>query len=227
MKKGRKLNFILLGRSGSGKGTQAKLLKGHFDNLLHVVTGDLFRSLAKNDTDTSKEVAKILKRGGLPFDDLATTLWMHYIAHNLKEDQGLICDGFPRRENEAKNLDDFLTFLGREKDTYVLLIDISGQEAFDRLTKRRICKECGRIIPWVGQFKELKVCDKCNGELLARSDDNPKAIKERMNYFEKSVMPTVNYYKRQKRLIVIDGEQPIKDVFNDILKALKNLSTLR
>lgn len=219
--KGRKLNFILIGRSGSGKGTQAKLLNKHFGgNLFHVVTGDLFRHLAKQKTDTSKRIAEILIEGGLPFDDLATTLWMYQIAHNLKEDQGLICDGFPRRVKEAENLDRFLEFLKRKQDVRVLLIDVSEKEAFDRLTKRRACKKCGRLIPWVGEFKKLKVCE-CGGKLYYRTDDKPKAIKGRMEYFKKSVVPTIDYYKKQKRLIRIDGEQSIEDVFKDILKAIE------
>ena len=222
MKKGRQLNFILIGRSGSGKGTQAELLMEHSGNLLHVVTGDLFRELAKKDTDVSRKVKKILDEGGLPFDDLATTLWMYYLAHNLKEDQGLICDGFPRRVREAENLDRFLEFLERKQDTYVLSIDISRKEAFDRLTKRRICKKCSQLIPWVGKFKELKACDKRGGELIYRHDDKPEAINRRLDYYEESVVPTINYYKKQKRLIRINGEQSIEDVFRDILKAVNN-----
>ncbi len=196
MKKGRKINIILIGRSGSGKGTQAKLLKKHFGNMLHVVTGDLFRELAKKKTDTSKRVAEILKKGGLPHDDLATTLWMYNLAHNLKREEGLICDGFPRRTREAKNLDEFLEFLKRKQDTYVFLIDISEKEAFVRLTKRRIYAN--------------------------RTDDKPDAIKGRMEYFKESVVPTIKYYEKQKRLIKINGEQSIEKVFEDILKTIKS-----
>lgn len=219
MKKGRKLNFILIGRSGSGKGTQAKLLIKHFGNLYSLATGDLLRDLAKHKTDTGTRIKKVLEKGGLPFDDLATTLWMHNLAYNLKEDQGLICDGFPRRAREAENLDRFLEFLERKKDTYVLLIDISEKEAFNRLTKRRTCKKCGKLVPWVGEFKNWKKCE-CGGELYYRHDDNPEAIKGRMEYFEKSVVPAIDYYKKQKRLIKINGEQSIEDVFKDILKAV-------
>ena len=98
-------NFTLIGRSGCGKGTQAKLLIEHFGDFLYISTGDLFRNLSKVNTDTSIKIKKILKQGGLPFDDLATALWMHEIAYNLKQEQGLILDGAPRRVNEAKNLD--------------------------------------------------------------------------------------------------------------------------
>ena len=215
------LNFTLIGRSGSGKGTQAKLLMKHFGNIFYISTGDLFRDLAKADTDTSKKIQKIMEGGGLPFDDMATTLWMHEFAYNLKEDQGLMLDGAPRRVNEAKSLDRYLDFLDRKENTFNLLIDISRQEAFDRLSKRRICKECGRLIPWVGEFKKIKVCDQCGGELITRADDTSEAINNRLDYYEKRVVPTVEYYEKQGRLVKINGEQSIEDVFKDILKAIK------
>jgi len=215
------LNFVFIGRSGSGKGTQAKLLMKHFGNLHHFCTGDMFRDLAKADSAVSRIIKKILKEGGLPYDDLATTLWMHEISYKLKEDEGILADGFPRRLKEAQNLDEFLDFLGRKESTKILLIDISREDALNRLTKRRTCKKCGRLIPWVGKFKELKVCDKCGGELFTRTDDVPEAINSRLDYFEERVMPVVDYYRKQGRLIKINGDQPIDDVFKELLDKIK------
>ena len=200
MPKNQKPNFILIGKSGSGKGTQAKLLKKHFGNLLHVVSGDLFRDLAKKNTRTGKRVSEVVNKGRLPFENIATTLWMNFIALNLKEKQGLICDGFPRRVEEAKDLDSFLDFLGIKQETYIFLIDISYDLAFTRLLKRKTYKK---------------------GRVSKRADDNLKAIKNRMAFFKESVVPTLNYYKKQGRLINIDGEQVVGDVFKDILKAVK------
>lgn len=221
MNKDKPLNFVLIGKSGSGKGTQAKLLIKHFGNLVHIASGDLFRNLAKADTDVGEKIRKILNEGGLPYDDIATTLWMHEIAYNIRSDQGILADGFPRRANEAKDLDQFLEFLERKENTFNILVDISRQEALDRLTKRKICKECGRSIPWVGEFKDLKVCDKCGGELVGRSDDTLEAINSRLDYYEERVVKAVEYYEDQGRLVRINGEQSIEDVFKDILKAIK------
>jgi adenylate kinase len=216
-------NFVLIGRSGCGKGTQAKLLMEHFgkDNFFYVSTGDLFRDLAGRDTDTARKIKKILEEGGLPFDALATTLWMHEIAFKMKEEQGLMADGFPRRLDEAKNLDDFLNFLGRKENTYYILIDISREEAFNRLTKRRLCLKCGRIIPYFGNFIKLKKCDECQGELIVRPDDKPEAINSRLNYYEERVVPIIDYWKSKGELIKINGEQSIESTHEDILKALE------
>ena len=214
-------NFTLIGRSGSGKGTQAKLLMEKFGNIYYISTGDLFRSLAKTESDVGDKVRKILKEGGLPYDDLATTLWMHEIAFNVRSDQGIMADGFPRCLNEAKNLDGFLKFLERGDRTFYILVDISRQEAHNRLTKRRICKDCGNLIPWVGEFKEMKVCPDCGGELMPRADDTAEAIKNRLDYYDERVTQVVNYYRERGKLIEVNGEQPIEKVFHDILRAIE------
>jgi adenylate kinase len=215
------LNFALIGRSGSGKGTQAKLLMEHFGgNFLYIATGDLFRDLSKSESETAVKVKKVMEEGGLPFDYLAISLWTHKIAYELKEEQGLMLDGAPRRLKEAMVLEDFLDFLGRKENTFNILLDISREEAFNRLTKSRICKNCERLIPWVGDFKKLKLCDKCGGELITRIDDSPEAINKRLDYFEENVVPAIEFYEKNKRLIKVDGEQPIEKVFEDILKAI-------
>lgn len=186
------LNFILVGRSGSGKGTQAELIKNKFGSLVHIATGDLMRDLAEKDTDVGIRIRKILREGGLPYDDLATTLWMHKIAYSIRRDQGIICDGFPRRVNEAHNLDRFFEWLDRKDNTKVLFIDVAHGEAFTRLKKR------GREI-----------------------DDNDEAIHGRMSYFKDKVMPVVHYYKESDRLIIINGDQSIENVFKEILEKIK------
>lgn len=215
------INFTFLGRSGSGKGTQAKLLINHFkSDFFYISTGDLFRDLAKSNSEPAQKIKKVMQEGGLPFDYMAISLWMHKICYELKAEQGLILDGAPRRLNEAMILEDFLEFLGRKENTFNILIDISRKEAFNRLTKRRICKDCGRLIPWVGDLKNLKACDKCGGELITRVDDNPEAINKRLDYFDERVVPAIDFYEKQGRLIRINGEQSIEDVFKDIIKSI-------
>jgi len=107
----------------------------------------------------------------------------------------LIVDGNPRSLREAELMKDAFEWY-EWKDTRAIVLDISEQEAFDRLTKRRICKACGRLIPWVGNFKEMKICDECGGELITRADDNPEAIKARLAYYKKDVEPAIDYYEK-------------------------------
>jgi len=214
------LSFALIGRSGCGKGTQADLLMKHFGNLFYVSTGDLLRGLAKMDTSAGKEANKILASGNLIPDFLIIGLWTRELCNNLKDGQGVLFDGAPRRLLESQQMDQFLDFLGRKEGFFPILLDISRKEAFDRLAKRRICKKCGKLIPWVGDFKKLEKCDNCGGELAHRPDDNAGAINNRLDFFDSEVEKVVDYYKKDNRLITVNGEQSIEKVFEDILKAI-------
>ena len=89
------------------------------------------------------------------------------------------------------------------------------------MTKRRICKDCGRVLPYIGEFRKLKKCDKCGGKLITRIDDTVEGVKERLRWYKTDVVPVINCYKKQGRLIKINGEQSIEKVFKDILKAIK------
>lgn len=191
MKGSKPKNFILIGPPGSGKGTQAKLLLKKFKSYYYISTGQLFRNLAGKKTDVGERVKTVVESGGLPFDDLATTLWMYEIAFNVKKNQGFIADGFPRRLQEAKDLDEFLKFLNREKNTKFLLLEISEKEALKRLPKR------------------------------GRADDERKDIRRRFDLYRKRTIPAINYLRKHCNLIYINGEQLIVKVFKDILKAIK------
>lgn len=190
----RPINIILLGLSGSGKGTQVELLLAFLKpryRMQVIATGDLFRTLKSLDTDVGARIRDTLAKGGLAFDDLATTLWMHEIAVRVKEDEGIVLDGAPRRVPEAENLDRFLEYLERRERTYVLYLRVSPEEATKRLLLR------------------------------GREDDTNVAIAARMAYFRDRVMPVIFYYRDQERLLEINGEQSIESVHKDIVKALR------
>jgi adenylate kinase len=213
--------IILLGRSGSGKGTQAKLLIKEF-GFSYWGTGDLLRKKIAQGDDLGRELKKFMDRGDLVPTEVVFKIWSEKIRE-MKGDiekKGLVIDGSPRMLEEAKMMDGLFEEFGWE-NIKVILIDISEQEAFDRLTKRRICKECGRLIPWVGDFRGMKVCDKCGGELITRDDDKPEAIRARLDFYNKDVQPAVDYYQEKGILIKIDGDKSIEDVYKNIKKAIQ------
>ena len=212
--------IILFGRSGCGKGTQAKLLQKEF-GFDYLGTGDLVRAKAKENDETGKHVKEVLQRGDRVETTIVFGLWEKAVR-KIKEKEnlkGLILDGSPRSVKEAEMMDSlFKEFDWR--DIIIFLLDISEKEAFNRLTKRRICQDCGQLIPYVGKYKNLEKCDKCNGKLAARQDDNSQAVQARLDYFNKDVQPAVDYYQKQNRLTKINGEQPIEDVYRDIRKKI-------
>jgi adenylate kinase len=212
--------IILLGKSGSGKGTQAELLQEKF-NLDYIGSGDLLRVRAKKNDFTGKNLGKALNSGGLAPTAVILKLWLDRAEQlkNKKSLKGFIMDGNPRKILEAYLIDEALNWY--KWDAKIFLIDISDKEAVWRLTKRRICQKCKNILPFVGEFRKMKKCPECGGQLITRSDDKISSVRNRLAWFKKDVQPIINYYKKTGRLVKINGEQPIEKVFKDILKSLK------
>ncbi len=212
--------IILLGRSGCGKGTQANLLIKEF-GFIYLGSGVLLRERASQNDNLGRELKEIMNKGNLVPTEIIFKIWSEKIEEMKEkiEKKGLIIDGSPRMLEEAKMMDSLFEKFSWE-NVKVILVNISEKEAFDRLTKRRICKECGRLIPWVGDFKNIKKCDKCGGELITRVDDKQEAINARLAYFNKDVQLAIDYYEDQDRLIKVDGDKPIEDVYNNIKKRI-------
>jgi len=215
------LVIILLGPAGSGKGTQAKLLAKKF-GLKYIGSGDVLRARQKVGDFTGNKLVKVMGRGDLAPSFIVVKILGDELEKLKKQSKinGFVLDGWTRIIFEAILADEALNWYEWDKNVKVLLINISRKESFNRLTKRRQCKKCGRLIPWLGEFKKLKKCDKCGGELITRCDDRLESIKKRLEEFKNQTIPAINYYKKQGRLIEIDGEQSIEKVFKDILKAL-------
>jgi len=211
--------IIFLGKSGCGKGTQAGLLQEKF-KLDYIGSGDMLRARAKKNDFTGKNLTKTLKEGKLCPTAVISKIWLDKAEEmkNKKNLRGFVMDGNPRKMLEARMIDEALDWYDWEAK--VFLIDISDKEAIWRLTKRRICQKCKNILPFVGKFREIKKCPKCGGKLITRSDDTISSAKNRLSWFKKEVEPIVDYYKKSGRLIKINGEQSIEDVYKDILKAL-------
>jgi len=214
--------IILLGKSGSGKGTQADFVREKF-GLDYIGSGDLLRARAKKKDFTGKKIARILAVGGLIPTPTMFKLWLDRVEELKTKDnfKGLIMDGNPRKILEAYLIDEAFEFYGWDKNVKIILIDISNKEAIWRLTKRRICQKCKEIISFVGHFRKIKRCPKCGGRLVQRSDDTIGSVKNRLKWFRTDVQLIVNYYRKAGRLVKVNGEQSIEDVFKDILKNIK------
>jgi adenylate kinase len=193
-------NFILIGPPGCGKGTQAKLLLKKFKGLYYVYPGEIFRKLFSLNTDAGNRIKKIGEQGELQSEELAITLWMHDIAFNVKEGQGFLLDGSPRKIKESESLYNFLKFLNRVKTTAIFLIDISEKESYKRLSNR---------------------VDAMTGAIIKRADDDKKRIAKRLALYKKDTIPAINFIKKYCKLVKINGEQSVKNVFKDIQKHIK------
>jgi len=215
------LIILLFGKSGAGKGTQADLLIKKF-GLEYVGSGDLLRDRKKKKDFMGSKIAKVMKEGGLIPTPVIFGLWINKVEKlkNKKNLKGFIIDGSPRKIFETYLIDELLEWYEWDKDLRAILIDISDKEAIWRLTKRRQCKTCKELIPFLGEFRKMKKCPKCGGKLVKRPDDTVAAVKNRLTWFKTDVQPILNYYRKTGRLIKVNGEQSIENVFKDILKQL-------
>jgi len=187
--------FLLMGRSGCGKGTQAKMLikylqDNNLGETLYVYTGEKLRSFTEKEENLAASLAKSkMKAGGLLPSFLAVWLWSGSLIEGVKENNNVIMDGSPRTLLEAMMMDDAMEFYGRNNVIPVFL-ETSEEWSTQRLLGR------------------------------GRSDDSLKSIKERQAYFEKDVVPVIDYYEKESKykLMRINGEQSVEAVHQEILE---------
>ena len=211
------LNIILLGMSGSGKGTQAKILVERY-NLEYIGTGELLRDFAERDNVAARKLKIELEDGNLAPTWLPFYLWMDRLA-NIPEDKGILFDGSPRKINEAILLEDVLNWYGRD-NVKVVLIDVSGEESYKRLINRRTCKKCGKS-DYVSPEQGEVICGHCGGVMTIRPEDNPEAIKRRIKWFKNEVSQVVEFYEKKGKLFRVDGDQPVDKVAEDIKRVIE------
>jgi adenylate kinase len=216
------LILILLGKSGSGKGTQVNLLKDKL-GLDFLGTGALLRERKKIGDFSANKIAEVIDKGGIVPPPVVFKLWMDkFEAFKNKGDEfkGVILDGSPRKLLEAKLLDDSLGWFNWDKRVKILLIDISDEEAINRIAKRKICPKCGNIAI-ISDSEDSNKCSVCGGELIIRPEDTVEGTQKRLEWFREEVVETVNHYESMGRLIKINGEQSVENVFNDIMKEIE------
>lgn len=211
------LNLIMLGRSGSGKGTQAKLLLDEFD-LEYIGTGDLLRAFTERGNPAANRLKETLMAGKLAPSWFPFFVWMEKLAYTNVH-KGVLFDGSPRKLEEAKILDDVLAWFGRE-NVKVILVDLSRDEAYHRLINRRICSQCGKGAYAQGEGAR---CKYCHGELTRRMEDSPDAINVRLDWFDSDVMPVVEHYKKLGKLITVSSQSTPDVVHKEILEKLRAL----
>lgn len=213
------MNIILFGAPGAGKGTQAaELIKKY--NLTHISTGEMFRNAIANKTPLGKQANEYISKGELVPDEVTIGLVKERLA---QEDckNGFILDGFPRTLYQAKCLDQICLELNIKID-YVIDIHVDEKILLDRLTGRRVCKDCGASYHVI--FNKPKVegeCDSCKGQLYTRKDDNVESVSVRLNAYHDKTMPLIDFYSNKGLLLEINGQQEIDDVFKEIINKIE------
>ena len=206
------MNIVLLGGPGAGKGTQAAKLVEEFKTP-HISTGDMLRAAVKAGTPLGKKAKTFMDAGELVPDDVIIGL----VIDRLQEpdtDAGFILDGFPRTSAQAVALDAELGKLERPLDAAVL-IDVDPEVTVKRLCSRRMCRDCG----YIGSDADAS-CPTCGGEMYQRDDDNEATVRNRIEVYQKSTSPLIDYYRGSELLVSIDGDRDPDVVYADVKEAL-------
>ncbi|MEH7124709.1 adenylate kinase [Bacillus sp. JJ1532] len=215
------MNLVLMGLPGAGKGTQAEKIVAKY-GIPHISTGDMFRAAIKDETELGLQAKSFMDKGELVPDEVTIGI----VRERLSKDDcqnGFLLDGFPRTVAQAEALENILVGLNKQIN-YVINIDVDNSILMDRLTGRRICKDCGATYHLVFNPPAKEgVCDRCDGELYQRADDNEDTVKNRLDVNIKQTKPLLDFYETKGYLRNIDGQQEIDKVFSDVDQLLEGL----
>ncbi|MFZ5597462.1 MAG: adenylate kinase [Bacillota bacterium] len=213
------MNLLIMGPPGAGKGTQAEVLVKEL-NITHISTGDMFRNAIKEGTEMGKKAKEYMDKGALVPDEVVIGMVKDRLSQPDTK-TGFLLDGFPRTVEQAKALDETLKAMNIKLDGVINIV-VPLDKLMARLTGRRVCKGCGASYHVIfNPPKKEGVCNTCGGELYQRDDDNETSVGTRLKAYEEKTQPLIDYYKGQGILLDINGDQEIKSVLGDILKALK------
>ena len=200
--------LIMLGAQGTGKGTVAGILSKQ-NGWIQLSTGDIFRENISKGTELGVEANKYISKGCLVPDEITISMVENRLEE-LKDEKGIILDGFPRNIEQAKKLDEILASKGQKVD-WVMNLETPRDEIIERMMNRRVCSKCKATYNIkLHPSKVEGVCDVCGGELKIREDDkDPEAIRKRLEIYDTQTKPLVDFYNEKGIVIVEEISQRI------------------
>jgi adenylate kinase len=210
------LNLVVMGPPGAGKGTQAeRFALDH--GIPKISTGDILREAVHEGTPLGQQVNAQLNSGQLVSDDVIVSIVRDRLSRPDTM-RGFVLDGFPRTVRQADALDAMLEGRG---PLIVVEIKVPDDELVRRVRNRRICSKCGRT---VSAFSEdpahIARCERCGGELVARSDDSEAVVRDRLKVYWRETRPMITYYHARPTYRVVNGAQPPERVREAIVAAV-------
>ncbi len=208
--------LILLGRQGAGKGTQCVRLSRHFV-VPHISTGDMLRAAVREGTELGRLAKEVMDAGGLVGDEIMVGIVGERLAQPDAVGRGYILDGFPRTVPQAIALDE----ITRDRPIDACLdLDVPRDMVLQRISSRRVCRDCGTNYVASGREHGEWICDVCGGEVTQRDDDTPDAVNRRLDLYEEQTSPLIEYYSRKGQLVVVDGVGSPDQVFHRLTGAV-------
>jgi adenylate kinase len=217
--------LVLLGSPGVGKGTQAKLLHEQL-GACHLSTGDIFRAakiLSERDRSPALNDALEYMRLGKLVPDETVLDMVRERLHCLHCANGFLLDGFPRTVAQAEALEKLLQ---KEKLplTAVLNYELPLEEIMSRLGGRRTCSGCKAVFHITNMPPRVEgVCNFCGAKLILREDDRPESIRVRMEAYEKSTRPLIEFYEKRGVLVSITAEGSPEEICQRTMSKLNSV----
>ena len=213
------MNILIMGGPGAGKGTVSAKIVEKF-SLLHISTGDIFRSEIGKQTELGLLAKSYIDQGQLVPDEVTNTMVKSFLE-NQDTSNGYLLDGYPRTLAQAKVFDELVKGTDLEVQLVVNL-HLPFDVLTDRITGRRICRNCKDIYHIVSKPPKVEgVCDVCGGELYQRKDDTVESLKTRLEGYCANALPILDYYADKGIVGIIDADQSREDVWKDVEKMLE------
>ena len=208
---------VLLGRQGSGKGTQCTRLSRHFV-VPHISTGDILRAAVREGTELGLMAKEVIDAGRLVSDEIMVAIVAERLGRDDATSRGYILDGFPRTVSQARSLDEITASLPLH---VAIDLDVPRQLVLERLSMRRVCRDCGTNFQSSGNDPRPWLCDTCGGDIVQRDDDTPEAINQRLDLYESQTQPLIEFYGGTGRLDRVDGVGSPEEVFARLTTAIE------
>jgi adenylate kinase len=209
------MNIVLFGKPGAGKGTQAPILAERLGVPI-LSTGDTLRAAIREGTTLGREAKAYMDRGDLVPDSVILGVVREKLAEAAYV-RGVILDGVVRTIPQAEGMQDVMQSLGRRIDA-VLNLDVNNEEIVRRLSGRTVCGTCQT--PYTGVAPGSK-CEKCGGVVSRRKDDEPDAVRNRLNVYDQQTAPVLDWYRKDgAKVAVVNAEGAVEEITKRILKAL-------
>jgi adenylate kinase len=197
--------YVIMGVQGSGKGTHSAMLAEDLD-LVHIGVGDILRWNVQHHTKLGAQIRRTMAAGSLVSDDVIEGVVKERLAQH-DWNYGFIIDGFPRSERQAE------FFLESYDIDGVVNLYLPDEEVAHRVLSRRLCSQCGMEYNLIADRPQREdTCDVCQGQLVARADDNPEALAVRLAAYHEETKPLIAIFERKEFVATIDATRSIEEV---------------
>ena len=212
------MNILIMGPAGAGKGTMSDRIIQDFD-IPHISTGDMLRENVRNNTELGLQAKSYMDAGKLVPDELIIAM-VEDCIQKPDANKGYLLDGFPRTLVQAETFEKISNSIEKAIDI-VIALDVEFDTLARRITGRRICPYCKEIYHIDSKPTKVDgICDKCGTQVIQRSDDTIEQLKVRMDEYENSTKPVIDYYSAKGLVYHINASQSPDEVYAQVKEAL-------